>query len=237
MALRLDPELMVALAPMANQSKPVFTDALNIREVSSIGVAMTYGKIPFPDGVEETDFTVKSYDGTAVSVSRFVPPSVKNSTGPHRAVVYIFGGGLVSGSVKQFRSAIAAEAVGSGSQYFGVDYRLAPEHPFPAALEDAYATVQYLQEHAEEFDIDPARIVLHGVSAGAGLAAGVALMARDKGLSPRLAGQVLKYPMLDDQTAIVEDSPLSDYLIWTVATNDICWKAYLDGMEKGQFSA
>lgn len=114
-----------------------------------------------------------------------------------------------------------------------VEYRKAPEHRFPAAVEDVFSTVVWLQDNTTTLNVDPARIILYGPSAGGGVAAGAVLMARDKGLNPPVAGQVLKYPMIDDRTTISENSPLFPHLLWTPARNDMGWKAYL-GKERGE---
>jgi acetyl esterase/lipase len=101
-----------------------------------------------------------------------------------------------------------------------VDYRLAPEHPYPAALEDCYAALEWLAAHP---DIDSRRIVVAGVSAGGGLAAAVTLKCVDTGLTD-LAGQVLQYPMLDDRTALRSSAPT---LGWTPHDNRFGWRSYL----------
>lgn len=112
-------------------------------------------------------------------------------------------------------------------------YRLAPEHPAPAAVEDFYSAAKWLQERAGEFNVDPKRVVLYGKSAGGGVAAGAALMARDKGLPHPLAAMALVYPMLDDRTVIPADHPINEFLVWTSKSNDLAWKA-LFGKERGE---
>ncbi|VUC23511.1 unnamed protein product [Clonostachys rosea] len=231
----MDPELAEAMAPFAAAPKPDFKDALQIRAANSAVAAVTFMAVPFPEGIEETSHSITSPDrSTSIEVHRFLPRVVKDGPGPHRAVVFAFGGGFISGSVQEFRSFIGKAAVETQSQYFGVQYRYAPEHPFPAGAEDFFSAIKWVQEHAAEFNVDPARVIVHGHSAGAGLAAGVALMARDKGLSPPLAGQVLKYPMLDDRTSLSDDHPLSPFLSWSDKANKIGWQAYLGGKEQSE---
>ncbi|KAK7219546.1 hypothetical protein V2G26_007549 [Clonostachys chloroleuca] len=235
MPLRLDQELAEAMAPFAAAPKPDFNDALQIRASNTAVAAVTFMAVPFPEGIEETNHSLISLDGsTSIEVRRFLPRAVKDGPGPHRAVLFAFGGGFVSGSVQEFRSFIGKAAVETQSQYFGVQYRYAPEHPFPAAVEDFFSAIKWVQGHAAEFNVDPARVLVHGHSAGAGLAAGVALMARDKGLSPPLAAQVLKYPMLDDRTSLSEDHPLSPFLSWSDKANKIAWQAYLGDKEQSK---
>ena len=108
-----------------------------------------------------------------------------------------------------------------------VDYRLAPETPFPGPQEDNYAALLWLVEHADELGVDPTRIVVMGESAGGGLAASLALMARDRA-GPRLAGQVLVYPMLDWRTGGPEcrwNNGHTGEWIWTRDKNRFGWEA------------
>lgn len=103
-------------------------------------------------------------------------------------------------------------------------------------MEDCYSALLWLQEHAAEHNVDPARIAVMGQSAGGGIAAGVALMARDKGLSPPLAKQILVYPMLDYKNTKPVPS-LSKYLVWTEESNLTGWAALLgDRIESGDVS-
>ncbi len=107
-----------------------------------------------------------------------------------------------------------------------VEYRLAPEHPAPAALDDAYAALRWTAAHAGDLGFDPTRLVTVGGSAGGGLAAGVTLMARDKG-GPALAGQVLMYPMLDERNNTVSSHQIDGIGVWDHTSNDMGWTALL----------
>jgi len=112
-----------------------------------------------------------------------------------------------------------------GCVVVSVDYRLAPDHPFPAGLEDCYAAVKYISEHAEEFGIDPARIGVWGDSAGGNFAAPVFLLARDR-KGPKIAAQAINYPCLTDELtspsyAMYAEAPV------TTASMDRGWSLYL----------
>jgi acetyl esterase len=115
---------------------------------------------------------------------------------PLPAVVYFHGGGWVTGNLDTHDCACHGTANRAGCLVVAVDYRCAPEHRFPAAVEDAWAAVQWLAEHGSEIGADPARLAVCGDSAGGNLAAVVALRARDRG-GPRLAAQLLLYPVID----------------------------------------
>jgi acetyl esterase len=119
--------------------------------------------------------------------------------GPLPALVYFHGGGWVVGSIATHDALCREITNAAGVAVVSVDYRLAPEHPFPAAVEDAYAATAWVAEHGPTIGIDPARIAVGGDSAGGNLAAVVALKARDEGGGgPRLACQVLLYPITND---------------------------------------
>ena len=143
------------------------------------------------------------------------------------ALLHIHGGGMVIGSAREMRHGPAAMAAALGIPVASVEYRLAPEHPFPAPQEDCLAGLAWLAANATELGIDPARIGIMGESAGCGLAAAVALMARDRG-GPALAGQFLTYPMLDHRTGGPDcrwRNPVVGEFIWTRESNRFGWDA------------
>jgi acetyl esterase len=111
-------------------------------------------------------------------------------------LVFFHGGGFVLGTLDMADRVCRALANAAGCVVINVDYRLAPEHPFPAAVDDAYAVTRYVAEHAAEFGVDPARLAVGGESAGGNLAAVTAILARDRG-TPPLAFQLLIYPQVD----------------------------------------
>ena len=107
-----------------------------------------------------------------------------------------------------------------------VDYRLAPEDPFPAGLEDCNAALTWLHNEADRLGVDPDRIAVGGGSAGGGLAASLAQLVRDED-GPAIAFQLLVYPMLDDRTVVRAEAQGRDALIWSPRSNRFAWTAYL----------
>ncbi|MBB5366675.1 MULTISPECIES: alpha/beta hydrolase [unclassified Janthinobacterium] len=146
---------------------------------------------------------------------------------PLPAILFLHASGFISGTPDMFSKANQAMAQQHQALVLSVQYRLAPESPFPAPLHDAYAALAWLVKHAQELGIDPARIIVMGESAGGGLAAMLALLARDRG-QYRLAGQVLIYPMLDPRTGGVDapvQNPTTGEFVWTASHNQFAWSA------------
>jgi acetyl esterase/lipase len=231
-SMKLDPEFQEAIAPYADMVLPTYTDPISFRAGNDAALAAAFNSLPQPEGLVISAHTATSQDGATIEIRRYVPRSAGSIPGPQRAAVFVFGGGMISGNLDLFSPYVGILAQQSNTQIFAVGYRIAPEHPFPKGVEDTYSAIQWLQANAGEFNVDPARIVIAGPSAGGGIAAGTALMARDKGLNPPLAGQVLRYPMLDDRTTLEADSPLGKHVSWTTASNDMGWKAYLGGKDR-----
>ena len=122
----------------------------------------------------------------------------------------------------------------SGCVVVAVDYRLAPEHPYPAGLDDCYAALKWVYASADQLDIDRERIAILAQSGGGGLAAALTLLARDRGEVPVMA-QFLLFPMLDDRTGTTPDAQSTPYageFVWTRTSNHFGWSALL-GKEPG----
>lgn len=149
---------------------------------------------------------------------------------PVPVLLHLHGGGLLAGTVAD--DVPAAAEVAPGWAVASVEYRLAPEHPYPAAVEDAYAALGWLVAHAGALGIDAARVVVTGVSAGGGLAAAVALLARDRG-GPALAGQLLICPMLDDRNDTASGHQMAGVGAWDRTANATAWAAYLGAAAGG----
>lgn len=146
--------------------------------------------------------------------------------GPAPAVLGIHGGGMVLGTRFFGTGELIDLAHRHGVVGVAVEYRLAPEHPGPAAAEDCYAALEWMAANAGDLGIDPGRLIVSGTSAGGGLSASVALMARDRG-GPRLAGQLLNTPMLDDRNQTVSSRQYDGIGVWDRSNNTAGWDALL----------
>lgn len=150
----------------------------------------------------------------------------KNAANPAPAMLWLHGGGYVIGTPEMDDHACIEFARSLGLIVVSVDYRLAPAHPFPTALEDAWAALNWMAAHAQKLALDPARIAIGGASAGGGLAAALAQLACDRGgIQP--AFQLLIYPMLDDRTVLREDIQDKEFLVWPRSSNRFGWESYL----------
>ena len=162
------------------------------------------------------------HDDVTVRVQR---PTVtaRGDSARRPAVLHLHGGGLIIGSAVQGDALCRRLADELGAVVASVDYRMPPEHPYPAPLEDCYAALRWL---AGQPDVDPERIAVIGESAGGGLAASLSLLARDRG-EIALAGQVLAYPMLDDRTPAGSDPDPRGLRLWNARSNRLGWGMYL----------
>ena len=160
--------------------------------------------------------------GSGVGVRLFRPADQAAGTaGP--ALLWIHGGGYVIGNAEMDDQLCARFSKKLGITVAAVEYRLAPEHPYPAALQDCFSALTWL---AGLPGVDPARVAIGGASAGGGLAAALALWARDRGSSGFTpVFQLLVYPMLDDRSSLTADKP--GYRLWNTRANRFGWSAYL----------
>ena len=142
---------------------------------------------------------------------------------PFPAVLWIHGGGYVGGSAWQDDHLCRHLAAELGAIVVAVDYRLAPEHPYPAPLDDCHDALVWL---AARGDVDGERVAIGGASAGGGLAAALALVARERG-EVRPVFQLLSYPMLDDRTVLRTDLDERDFRLWNNTSNRLGWESYL----------
>lgn len=222
-----DPELAAALE-IINQNLPAsfsLGDLAQMREAAAQGMALVTDEhlsrgghfqleerlVPGPQG--EPDISLLICRPTA-------------SNGPRPVVYYTHGGGMMLGDNRTGLETPLDWAQELDAVVVSVEYRLAPEHPYPAPLEDVYAGLSWVGENAKEIGGDPERIIVSGTSAGGGLTAGLALLSRDrKGPSP--IGQVLMCPMLDNRNDTFSALQMDGLGIWDRTANDAGWTALL----------
>ncbi len=171
--------------------------------------------VPGPPG--DPDVTVRVYrlEGAKEQAAATLP-----------CIYWVHGGGYMFGSALMDDPRINRWVEELDCVVVSVEYRLAPEHPYPAPLEDCYAGLFWTYSHADDLGIDRNRIVVAGASAGGGLAAALALVARDRGKVP-IAYQLLIYPMIDDRNVTVSSNFAAP--IWSRDANRLGWRAYLGG--------
>jgi acetyl esterase len=230
MTYRFDPELVPWIASMPA------VDLSDIARVRAAGAARR-GQAPAyesPVPLDVADRLVPGLEDDPEVPVRVYAPAGRSGALP--GLVYIHGGGFCIGSVdgddaRTREIAAIAEAV-----VVSVEYRLAPEHPFPAGLRDCFAVLAYLAKNAAELGIDPAHIGVAGNSAGGGLAAATALMARDQG-GPELCMQYLSIPELDDRLDTPSMRAFTDTPVASRPNVILTWQYYLAGQQATAYAA
>jgi acetyl esterase len=219
----IDPELaaLVEFLPVIE-----LNDIETARDAFEQLIASLSTDIPGLETLEIEDRLVPGHqEGPEVPV-RVYRPKKNRPTAPAPGVLHIHGGGFVIGSVEAEHAGNALMAIDSGAVVVSVDYRLAPEHPYPAALHDCYAALDFLHAEAAALGVDTARVAVVGASAGGGLAAATALLARDLG-GPPLCFQMLHIPELDDRLETASMQTFVDSPMWNRPLAVISWRAYL----------
>jgi acetyl esterase/lipase len=223
---RIDPELVDGLAlweALGFAEQHLVGDRiLALRARSAEVLAALVADLPPNERVEREDRLLPGPRGE-VPVRIYRPVGAPASL---PCLVWIHGGGMIFGGLDAEDLACEGYAEAVGCVVISVDYRLAPEHPHPAPVEDCYAALSWAAENADEVGIDASRIAVGGGSAGGGLAAGTALLARDRG-GPAVVFQLLVYPMLDDRDRTPSTAEFDDILTWSRTHNRSGWTALL----------
>ncbi|MFE2978420.1 alpha/beta hydrolase [Streptomyces sp. NPDC059258] len=218
---RLDPEMAAALA--AEPLSPTVLDGLDHEGLAAVRAARANADFPPPAAeVLVTDHRLPGPDPVRVRVYR---PRAADPR-PLPCLVWIHGGGMVLGKPEADDARVSRYVLEAGCAVVSVDYRLAPEHPHPGPVEDCYRALRWTAEQAVALGIDPERLAVGGISAGGGLAAATALLARDRG-GPRLAFQLLLCPMLDDRNTTGSSREFTEAVTWPRANNLYGWAALL----------
>ena len=193
---------------------------LQMKQLSNEYVSITDQFIPGTKGAPE--IRVRRYE-----------PTVKDGILP--GLLWIHGGGYVLG-IPEADDILCTRFVSEvNCVVISVDYRLAPENPFPAPLEDCYATLKWFSENAEDLGVDPYRIAVAGASAGGGLAASLSLLARDR-KGPSIAFQMPLYPMIDHRNITASSYEITDKRAWNRESNITAWDMYLGTSNKENVS-
>ena len=226
----LDPELKGPIKMMLSQMPPTnFKNLPAARAASKQMMAAMKTQMPvIPDIVTE-DRTIPGPKGSPNIIVRIYRPEKQAGLLP--ALLWIHGGGYILGDIDQEDTTTKQFTLAGECVVVSVEYRLAPEHPYPAPLEDCYAALKWLSSHAGELKVDRSRVAIGGASAGGGLAAGLAVLARDRA-EVKTIFQLLVYPMIDDSNIAPPSDTLPDALFWTRENNLIGWRSYL-GCEPG----
>lgn len=188
--------------------------------------------IPPAEGVTKEDRSIPGHVGAPdVPIRIYTPTGVTSD--PRPGFLEIHGGGFLFGTIDMMDGWCQTIAAQVDCVVVSVGYRLAPEDPFPAGLEDCHAALQYMAEHAVELGIDPDRIAIGGQSAGGGIAAGLALYARDQG-GPAICYQLLEIPEIDDRLDTPSMRAFQDTPFWNRPNAVYSWKHYLGPDHSGE---
>nr|WP_106779610.1 alpha/beta hydrolase [Lysinibacillus timonensis] len=179
--------------------------------------------------VEQTDVsieiaTIKSYDNEEIEVRVYKPN--KEIVEKLPGFLWIHGGGYVLGTAESDDALCVNIVNHANCVVVSVDYRLAPEYPYPAPIEDCYSALCWLVNNADELSIDTNKIGVGGLSAGGGLTAALTLLARDRQF-PKVHMQFPLYPMIDDSNNTPSANEITEGMIWNQQLNDAGWRLYL----------
>lgn len=186
------------------------------------------------DAVRITERYIAGAEGNEMLLKIYEPSTRDRSSLP--ALLWIHGGGYVLGHPSGDDFLCQQFVMTAGCVVVSPDYRLAPDHPYPAAIEDCYTALVWLADAAAELNVDRERIAIGGASAGGGLTAALALLARDRG-GPAIRFQMPLYPMIDDRNLTPSSHEITNPVVWNRANNEAAWKLYLGEHAVGDISA
>ena len=217
-----DPELQAVLAVLGDQMPSSLTPEM-IPLMRQGTVTPPIDEVLDGHDVTHREMTIPGYEGADIVVSVFARAG-HSTAGP--GIFHTHGGGMIIGDRYTGIGVMVDWVERFDAVCVSVEYRLAPEFPDPYPVEDCYAGLVWTAEHAGELGIDPDRILIAGGSAGGGLAAGTALLARDRS-GPALIGQALIYPMIDDRNETVSSHQIDGEGVWDRTSNFTGWDALL----------
>jgi len=191
-------------------------------------------EIPPNPNVRSEDRAVPGPEGAPDISVRIYRPA--DATGTLPGIYFIHGGGMILGDVAGEDPVASAICEHVGAVVVSVEYRLAPENPYPAPVEDCYAGLLWMAAHATELGFDPDRLAVYGGSAGGGLTIATVMLARDRG-GPAIKFQMPIYPMIDDRNETPSSHEITDIGLWDRAGNIEAWKWYLGDGKPDQYAA
>jgi len=228
-----DPELAAVLEMLKDAVPPQLTmDEIEATR-NGPGLAMLADMDLTLGGAFEVEDRVVPGPENAPDISLLIcRPTAAATDGPLPVIYHVHGGGMVIGNNRVGVDGPLRWGKELGAVVVSVEYRLAPEHPYPAPIDDVYAGLLWTADHAEEIGADPERIVIAGASAGGGLTAALALLLRDR-KGPRPLGQLLMCPMLDDRNDTVSSHQMAGVGVWDRTANETGWTALLGAARGG----
>jgi acetyl esterase len=218
--LHMDP----AFASLVKQPREVLRDANAVRQTV---VATRLGMSSLSSGPDleiEDHYVFRSSDEETQLPVRIY--SSRKAVGPLPALLYLHGGGFFCGDLSSEESQCSKYALNAGCAVIAVDYKLAPEEPFPAALNDCYLALEFLWSHSQELNLDRDRIAIGGSSAGGNLAAAITLLSRDRN-GPKICFQMLLVPALDDRLETDSALEFTDVPEFARPEAEVMWRWYL----------
>lgn len=233
MTKRLDPELVAPLEELTTATGGGFSlrDIPATRAMVDSMIAAVKAEVPPIEGVATEDRKVPGAEGAPEVTVRVYRPA--EASGALPVLVWMHAGGFVLGGLELDDLMLRQLTKSVGCAVVSVDYRLAPEHPYPKPLDDCFAALKWASGEAPAAAFDPARIAVGGASAGAGLAAGLALMARDSN-GPAIRLQLLIYPAINDRNTAQVSDGVPENLFWSRENTLKSWQAYLDNQQGGE---
>ena len=234
---RIDPASSLPLEELLNTLPGGFNAIEDIKErrnvINSL-VRMMTAELPPIDNIVIEDRNIAAPDALLELVVRIYKPT--RISGSHPGILFIHGGGMIMGSIEteNHKAAMLCETI--QSIVVSVEYRLAPENPHPAQVQDCYEALVWMSKNAAELGFDADRLAIVGGSAGGGLAIATALMARDQEF-PKLSFQMANYPMIDDRNETPSSKEITDVGIWDRKANIEAWDWYLGGKNADEYAA
>jgi acetyl esterase/lipase len=232
---KIDPETKVGLDGFMKMMPGGFNSIRDIVKRRAFVDQNLGGASPVNPDISIKDFKVPGLHNAPEITLRVYTPKSSKDLNP--AIYNIHGGGMIIGSAAMDDGLATTLALKFNAVVVSVDYRLAPENPYPAAVEDCYAGIVWMEKNAKMLKIDTDRLIVYGGSAGGGLTIATSLMARDHNNYPKIAFQMALYPMIDDRNTTLSSQQVTNVGIWDRLPNVEAWNWYLGGKPADGYAA